>query len=176
MKSACATSIRKPSTPRSSQKRRIRVELVLHVLVVPVEVGLLGSEEVEVVLAGGVVPRPGRPAESGRPPVRAPSGSAGAEEVVRPVGVIRVGDRVPEPLVLVRGVVRDDVDRHLDPELVRVGDERVEVVERAELGVDVDVVGDVIAVVCLRRGVERRQPERVDAELLQVRQARADPG
>ena len=92
------------------------------------------------------------------------------------MGVIRVGDRVPEPLVLVRRVVRDDVDRHPDPELVRVGDERVEVVERAELRVDVDVVGDVVAVVCLRRGVERRQPERVDAQLFQVRQARADPG
>ena len=149
MKSACATSIRKPSTPRSSQKRRIRVELVLHRLVVPVEVGLLGREEVEVVLAGGVVSRPRRPAESRGPLVRAASGFAGAEEVVPPVGVTRVGDRVLEPLVLVGRVVRDDVDRDPEPELVRVGDERVEVVERAELWVDVDVVGDVIAVVSL---------------------------
>ena len=72
--------------------------------------------------------------------------------------------------MLVGGVVRDDVDRHPDPALVRVGEQRVEVGERAELRVDVRVVGDVVAVVGLRRGIERRQPERIDAELLQIRQ------
>ena len=45
----------------------------------------------------------------------------------------------------------------------------VEVGERAEERVDVAVVGDVVAGVALRRGVERREPDRVDAELLQVR-------
>ena len=76
--------------------------------------------------------------------------------------------------MLVGRVVGDDVDRHLDPALVRVGDELVEVGERAEERVDVRVVGDVVAVVDLRRGVEGRQPERVDAELLQVGQPGAD--
>ena len=64
----------------------------------------------------------------------------------------------------------------LSPSSCASRDERVEVVERAELWVDVDVVGDVIAVVSLWRGIERRQPERIDAELFQIRQARADPG
>ena len=77
--------------------------------------------------------------------------------------------------MLVGGVVRDDVDRHPEPALVRVREELVEVGERAEERVDVRVIGDVVAVVDLRRGVERRQPERVDTELLEIRQARADP-
>ena len=63
-----------------------------------------------------------------------------------------------------------------EAEVVRLGDERVEVGERAELRVDADVVRDVVAVVGAGRGVERRQPDAVDAEIAQVGQARADPG
>ena len=151
------------------------LETLLYRFFVPVEVGLLGREEVEVVLAGLLVQRPRGPAEGRRPLVRRAAVAAGAEHVALPVGMQRVGDRVPEPLVLVRRVVRNDVDRHPDPELMRVCEQLVEIGERPELRVDVGVVGDVVAVVGLRRGVERRQPDRVDAEIPQVRQARADP-
>ena len=47
-------------------------------------------------------------------------------------------------------------------------DQRVEVGQRAEQRVDVAVVGDVVAAVGHRRGVERREPDRVDAEVAQV--------
>ena len=40
--------------------------------------------------------------------------------------------------------------------------------QRAVVGMDVGVVGDVVAVVAQRRGIERQQPERGDAEVLQV--------
>src|SRR5205807_8401011 len=43
-----------------------------HVRVAPVEVGLLGQEQVQVPLAGGVVPGPGVTAEGGLPVVRRP--------------------------------------------------------------------------------------------------------
>ena len=42
---------------------------------------------------------------------------------------------------------------------------RVEIGQRAELRVDVAVVGDVVAHVRHRRGEDRRQPDRVDPEL-----------
>ena len=44
----------------------------------------------------------------------------------------------------------------------------VDVAQGAVHRVDVRVVGDVVAVVAQRRGIERQQPERVDAEILQV--------
>ena len=53
---------------------------------------------------------------------------------------------------------------------------RVGVVEGAEDRVDVAVVGDVVAGVGLRRGVEGREPDGVDAEGAQVGQARGDAG
>ena len=67
--------------------------------------------------------------------------------------------------MLARRVVGHDVDDHPQAEGVGVGDQAVEVGERAEARVDVAVVGDVVAGVGLRRRVERVQPDGVDAEL-----------
>ncbi len=72
--------------------------------------------------------------------------------------------------------VAKEIPSGVQPELVRVSDDRVEIVERSELRIDVDVARDVVAVVGARRRVERRQPDRVDAELAEVGQPCADPG
>jgi hypothetical protein len=72
-------------------------------------------------------------------------------------------------------VVRDEVEQQLQPALVRGGDQRVGVRERAEHRLDVGVVGDVVAEVLHRRAVDRRQPGGVDAEPGQVVEPRGDP-
>ena len=54
------------------------------------------------------------------------------------------------------------------PALVRLVEEVPEVLEGADLGEDVDVVGDVVAAVAQRGREERRDPEAVDAQPLQV--------
>jgi hypothetical protein len=61
-------------------------------------------------------------------------------------------------------MVRHPVDQDAQPAVVRGGEQLVEVRERAEQRIDVAVVGDVVAVVPHRRAIERRQPDRVDAE------------
>ena len=70
--------------------------------------------------------------------------------------------------MLVAGVVHHEVDDDLDALVVRLVEQSLEVVERADLGEHVDVVGDVVAAVTQRRGEERRDPETVDAEPVQV--------
>ena len=87
------------------------------------------------------------------------------EVAVRAVGV---GAGRLEPRVLVAGVVHDEVDDDAHAALVRGVDELHEVGEVAELRQDVGVVGDVVAAVAQRRLEERRQPEAVDAEPLEV--------
>ncbi len=49
-----------------------------------------------------------------------------------------------------------------------LADEQLEVAQRAVLGLDARVVGDVVAVVLARRRVERQQPEGGDAEVGEV--------
>jgi hypothetical protein len=65
-------------------------------------------------------------------------------------------------------VVHDEVDDHPDAALVAGVEELVEVLDRAALGEDVVVVGDVVAAVAQRRGEERRHPQAVDTEPLEV--------
>ena len=65
----CATSIRSPSTPRSSQNRSTSSKCCRDVRMPPVEVRLLGRERVQVPLAV-IDPLPGRAAENRSPVVR----------------------------------------------------------------------------------------------------------
>ena len=133
-------------------------ELLADLFVRPVEVGLGGVEEVQVPLAGRPVgfgdAGPGGAAEDGVPVVRgelAVLATAVAEHVARALAAAGSGgEGLLEPLVLVGGVVGDEVDDDPDVAGVRLGEHRVEVVERAEDRVDVAVVGDVVAGILLR--------------------------
>ena len=73
--------------------------------------------------------------------------------------------------MLVRGVIDDEVDDHADAALLGAVRELDEVAERAVARIDAVVIGDVVAVVPVRRRLERHQPHRGDAEPLQVVQA-----
>ena len=149
----------------------------------PVQVRLLGREQVEVPLAGRtrlvLGARPGRSSENRLPAVRrqfpvAPV--ARSEPEARPLGRAgRSSEGVAEPRVLIGDVVRDDVDDRADPERARRGNELLRLVQRPVGGVDRAVVRDVVAVVGHRRRVPGVEPDGVDAELAQVGQPVENP-
>jgi hypothetical protein len=148
-----------------------------HLGVAPVQVRHLLEEDVQPVLLRALVPRPRRTAPDRDPVVRRPAARRGvAPDVPVAPRVVARRARGGEPRVVARRVVGHVVDDHLQPELVRARHQRVEVGERPEQRVDVGVVGDVVAEVAHRRAVERRQPDRVDAEPREVPQPRRDPG
>ena len=146
--------------------------------VAPVEVGLGDVEEVEVPLAVGH-PLPGRAAEHGEPVVgrlRPVGTTSGPEHVAVALGAARRRlQRLLEPQVLAGGVVGHDVGEQLQSAGVGLVDEGVEVVEGAVRRLDVAEVDHVVAVVVLRRGVERVEPQRVDAEVDEVVEVVGDP-
>ncbi len=147
-----------------------RVYRLTHLRVLPVEVGLLGAEQVQEVLTAQLVELPRRAGEHRAPVGRFRTLLAGGEARARrcppvPVGLLRPRTtRLLEPLVLVGGVVDDQVHHQLHAALVQARDQVVEVGQTAEQRVDVLVVGDVIAVVVLWGTVGRGQPHDVDAE------------
>ena len=170
----CTTSTRKPSTPRSSQKRSTSCIAATTSGLSQLRSGCWGRKvcRYHCSVASSHV-------HAGPPPKAAGQLLGGrvrrAVAPAVPVALGRVARRaaLDEPRVLVGGVVRDPVEQDADVARVRVGEQRVEGREVAEERVDVAVVGDVVAEVGHRRAVDRRQPDRVDAEPLQVVEARA---
>ena len=125
-----AVDARGRATSASSRRPPARTSRVL-----PVEVGLLAGEQVQVVLAGGLVvaPRPGRrrttPSWSARRPA-SPGVEAGPRRpppVPVALRVVRRRARLDEPRVLVGGVVDDEVHHEPHAAVVQRRRERVEV-------------------------------------------------
>jgi len=75
-----------------------------------------------------------------------------------------------------RDRVKRDVVPETDSATVRLVQELDEVPARPEPPLDAVVVGDVVSVVAVRRGLRRREPDRIDAEALEMVEARAEAG
>ncbi len=140
------------------------LELRAHIGVPPVEIRLLAGEVVQVVAAALSVELPSRAAAEDRLPV--------VGNLVRP-DVVR--GALAEPRMLVGGVVRDEIEQDADSAPPCLGDELVQIRESSEVRVDAGVVRDVVSPVDVRRGVDRVQPDPVDAEPLEVLELSGDP-
>ena len=109
-----------------------------------------------------------------------PCGGAGVDlprrppPVPVPLGVVLRGPGLHEPGVLVRGVVDHQVHDQLHAAGVQPVRQFPQLLERAEDRVHVAVVADVVAVVVLRGGVDRGEPDDVDAQPVQVVQLADD--
>ena len=144
-------------------------DLVADPLVADVQVRLVRVEVMEEPLPGLLVEGPDavlgvREHDRGLRRARRPV--APDVEVAEPV--VGRGPRLAEPRVLVGRVVHDHVDDHAHAAVLRRPDQRDEVSERAEPRIDAVVVGDVVAVVAVRGGLERHQPQAADPDPRQV--------
>ncbi|CAM5693532.1 hypothetical protein SGLAM104S_08783 [Streptomyces glaucescens] len=144
-------------------------DLLLHRRVLVVEVRLVREEPVEEVLLAHRVEGPvgDLRVDEDDPRVLVLLVVVGPHVVVA-VGAVGVLAGLLEPRVLVAGVVHDEVDDDPHAPLVGGVDELHEVGEVAELRQHRRVVGDVVPAVPERRLEERRQPQAVDAEPLQI--------
>ena len=141
-----------------------------HQRVVEIEVGLVRIKPVPVIGLRHLVPRPVRF-------LGVDEDDAGLGEflvgVAPHIEIARCRPRLCpagalEPGMLVRGMVDDQFRQ--DAQLAPVGfaDEVPEIGHPAVFGIDRAIVGDVVAVVAQRRPIERQQPQRRDAQILQI--------
>ena len=162
-------STRKPASPSSQPEPDGLRDVVAHLGVGEVEVGLVGVEVVQVPLAGALVELPDAVLLVGEHDlVGGVRRRVGAPDVVVAVGVVLAPPGRLEPRVLRRGVVDDEVRDHPDAPVVRGAEQLDEVAVRAEPAVHPEQVGDVVAVVPVRRRVEGHQPQAGHAELGEV--------
>src|SRR3954470_16858136 len=77
--------------------------------------------------------------------------------------------------MLIGRMVRHQIKDDLEAAFMRGFGQRIEIVHRAEQGIDAGIVRNVVPEIGHRRGKDRRQPYRVDPERSQIRQAPDDP-
>jgi len=148
--------------------------------VLPVQVGLAGREQVQEILPGSLVVLPRRALEDALPVVRlvargtTDTALAIAPHVPVALGVVTGRTRLDEPGVLVAGVVDHQIEDQAHAPAVHLGQQVIEVGHGAELLHDRLVVGDVVAVVVVRRLVHRADPDHVDTERFEIVEARGD--
>ena len=144
-------------------------DLVDHLGVGEVEVGLVLVEVVEVPLTRAVVELPDRVLPVGEDDqLRGVRRFGVPPDVVVAVAVGRAAPRGLEPRVPVRGVVDDQVGDDVDAAVVRGADHLDQLAVVAQAWVDAVEVGQVVAVVAVGARVERHQPQAGDAELREV--------
>ena len=141
-----------------------------HLGVVEVEIGLMGVEPMPVVRPGHRIPRPVRRLEilEDQPGLAVPVRRVAPHVEVAPGGSRASPPGPLEPGVLIRGVVEDQLGDDLEPLPAGLAHEGPEVAETSVAGVDPLVLSDVVPVVLERRGVERKEPDGGDAEVLKV--------
>ena len=137
-----------------------------HLRIVEIEIRLVGIETVPEVGTRHRVPGP-----VGRFGIEKDDPRAGIFLIaVRPYVEItlgRIGRRATgalEPLVLIRGVVDDQLGDDPQATLMSLFDEALGILEGAVVGTDAGVLGNVIAVIAARRWVERQDPDGVHAQ------------
>src|SRR5580704_3985591 len=81
----------------------------------------------------------------------------------------------PEPRVLIRGVIDDQIDEHADAALLCSVGELHEVAERAEARIYFVVVRNIVAVIAAGRGLKRHEPDGGNAEPREVVEAPHEP-
>ena len=78
--------------------------------------------------------------------------------------------------MLVRGVIQHELGDDAEPALVCLVEQAPELAQVPVDRVDATVIGDVVPLVLQGRGVEGQQPDRGDAEVLQVVEPLGEPG
>ena len=156
--------------------------------IAPVQVGLLLVISAVIELPPRRDPLPSRAEEAAGPIVRWRAAVAGVGTLecadARRIGRQAIAPDTParhcigarrggftEPGVAVGRVLEDQVHHHADASRTRCGDQPIEIGNRPELRADTAIVGNVIAEIDLRTGIDRREPDRIDAQPLQIGQA-----
>ena len=140
-----------------------------HFRVVKIQVGLRAEKIVEVVLRAPRFPLPGNAPKDRQPVVgRTAVGPRVGPHVPGGAGVAAILPALDEPGVFRGGMAEHLVDHHLEAQAVRLAQQTVEVLQRAEQRIDSAIVGNVIAEIGHRRLEEGRDPDGLDAETRHV--------
>ena len=149
-----------------------------HARIVEVEIRLVRIEPMPKICSGHRIEAPVRFFRVGEDDPRVGVAAVVVGPDIEPApGGSRLGAaRALEPGVLVGRVVDNELRDHPKTARVRRRDESAHVLDRAVFGMHGTVVGDVVAVVAPRRGIEGQEPDRGRPQLGDVVELLGQPG
>ena len=150
------------------------IQFFSHGGIFPVQIRLLHGKLVEIPSAHFRRIGPGRAAEGGAHGIGRCLRIAVApdEEIV--IGIIPTLQCFQKPRMLIRAMVQHQIHNNADAPLLALGNQRVHILHGAKERINGAIVGNVITVIHLRGCAHRTQPDRVNAQLLQIVQSADD--
>ena len=134
-------------------------DLLPHSRVLPVQIRLLLAEKMEIEVLAVTDPFPGAPCKGGDPVGRGQKFLSFiftlADDVVIPVWRIRFRDSFSEPGVFCGGMVDHHIHDDLEVPLMAFFKKTVKIFHRTEFLIDIKIIADIIAVIVIRRLVQR---------------------
>ena len=73
-----------------------------------------------------------------------------------------------EPLMLIRCMVDNKIHKHSHTTLMSTLKYLFEVIKRSELGIDIPVIGNIVAVIGIWSRIDRREPNSVYSKLFEI--------
>ena len=144
------------------------INFLTDLFVFPVQIRLFFGKKVKIIHLGLRIVFPCGTGEAASPVVRLFSVYRIFPDVVVPVWIVFGLFAFQEPLVLIRGMVYHQIHQHLDFTPVRFLKKLFIVVHSSVVLVNSAVIGNVVAIVILRRLQHRGNPQNINAKLFQV--------
>ena len=133
--------------------------------IAPVQIRLPGEVGAVIELSRPLVEGPGRAAELAYPIIGRPTvGASVAPDIPIAFGALPRGTALDEPGVQVGSVVRHIIEDDLEALAMRLVEEAIEILHRAEHRIDAAMIANVVAEIRHGRGIDRRYPDRIDPE------------
>ena len=113
-------------------------------------------------------------AEVGIPVVRGITVFPFLPDIIVSVGIVFRASALKEPLVFIRGMVHHQIQHDLQMMLMRLLQQFIEISQSAEFIHDITVITDIVAIIIIRRFVDRAQPQYIHTQAFQIIQLRDD--
>ena len=123
------------------------IHIFAHLRIVPVQIRLLGRENVQIILLSVFVIRPGRTAEPGTPVVWRFSIPSIPPDIIIPVWIGLRGPAFYEPFMLIRRMIHHKIHDDFDAPLMAFLQQEIKILHGSEFFHDAPVIGNVVSVV-----------------------------
>ena len=152
----------KASQPQSHPVPDNLIDLLPELWILPVQIRLLFRKQVQIIQslpAGNLLPC--APPEDGTPVIRRTACLSFPKYIILSIFSVRILQRLPKPLMLIRGMVCHKIHQDPDPPFLRFCNQLLHIVHVSKTGINIHVVRHIISIIRHGRWENRTQPDHI---------------